>query len=122
MFALLKPTFSLPLRPPPLARRLPSKAERSPTDDVRGRVVSWSSAGTCGFKGTRRGTPFAAQTAAANAIRTVVDQGMQRAEVMIKGPGLGRDAALRAIRRSGILLTFVRDATLGMVGIAQLVE
>ena len=61
--------------------------------DVRGRVVSWSSAGTSGFKGTRRGTPFAAQTAAANAIRTVVDQGMQRAEVMIKGPGLGRDAA-----------------------------
>ncbi|KAF3638265.1 30S ribosomal protein S11, chloroplastic [Capsicum annuum] len=79
--------------------------------DVRGRVVSWSSAGTSGFKGTRRGTPFAAQTAAANAIRTVVDQGMQRAEVMIKGPGLGRDAALRAIRRSGILLTFVRDVT-----------
>nr|YP_010388943.1 ribosomal protein S11 [Limnophila sessiliflora]UPQ44177.1 ribosomal protein S11 [Limnophila sessiliflora] len=79
--------------------------------DVRGRVVSWSSAGTCGFKGTRRGTPFAAQTAAANAIRTVMDQGMQRAEVMIKGPGLGRDAALRAIRRSGILLTFVRDVT-----------
>nr|AMP18872.1 ribosomal protein S11 [Erigeron sp. TM-2016] len=79
--------------------------------DVRGRVVSWSSAGTCGFGGTRRGTPFAAQTAAANAIRAVVDQGMQRAEVMIKGPGLGRDAALRAIRRSGILLTFVRDVT-----------
>nr|YP_009428111.1 ribosomal protein S11 [Echinacanthus lofouensis]YP_009532476.1 ribosomal protein S11 [Echinacanthus longipes]ASV47999.1 ribosomal protein S11 [Echinacanthus lofouensis]AYA72848.1 ribosomal protein S11 [Echinacanthus longipes] len=79
--------------------------------DVRGRVVSWSSAGTCGFKGTRRGTPFAAQTAAANAIRTVVDQGMQRAEVMIKGPGLGRDAALRAIRRSGILFTFIRDVT-----------
>ncbi|OIV92917.1 hypothetical protein TanjilG_32008 [Lupinus angustifolius] len=69
--------------------------------DVRGRVISWSSAGTCGFKGTRRGTPFAAQTAAANAILTVADQGMQRAEVMIKGPGLGRDAALRAIRRSG---------------------
>ncbi|KAI3674062.1 hypothetical protein L2E82_52708 [Cichorium intybus] len=79
--------------------------------DVRGRVVSWSSAGTCGFRGTRRGTPFAAQTAAGNAIRAVVDQGMQRAEVMIKGPGLGRDAALRAIRRSGILLTFVRDVT-----------
>uniref|UniRef100_A0AAU6QBP2 Small ribosomal subunit protein uS11c n=1 Tax=Komaroffia diversifolia TaxID=555468 RepID=A0AAU6QBP2_9MAGN len=79
--------------------------------DIRGRVVSWSSAGTCGFRGTRRGTPFAAQTAAANAIRTVVDQGMQRAEVMIKGPGLGRDAALRAIRRSGILLNFVRDVT-----------
>nr|YP_010535178.1 ribosomal protein S11 [Dischidia australis]YP_010538457.1 ribosomal protein S11 [Dischidia griffithii]QXO87687.1 ribosomal protein S11 [Dischidia parasita]UYA97171.1 ribosomal protein S11 [Dischidia australis]UYC32468.1 ribosomal protein S11 [Dischidia griffithii] len=79
--------------------------------DVRGRVLSWSSAGTCGFKGPRRGTPFAAQTAASNAIRAVVDQGMQRAGVMIKGPGLGRDAALRAIRRSGILLAFVRDVT-----------
>nr|QZJ26097.1 ribosomal protein S11 [Aquilegia yabeana]QZJ26340.1 ribosomal protein S11 [Aquilegia yabeana]QZJ26502.1 ribosomal protein S11 [Aquilegia yabeana]QZJ26664.1 ribosomal protein S11 [Aquilegia yabeana] len=79
--------------------------------DIRGRVVSWSSAGTCGFRGRRRGTPFAAQTAAANAIRTVVDQGMQRAEVMIKGPGLGRDGALRAIRRSGILLSCVRDIT-----------
>ncbi|KAG6382261.1 hypothetical protein SASPL_158061 [Salvia splendens] len=85
--------------------------KRDSVTDVRGRVVSWSSAGTCGFNGTRRGTPFAAQTAAANAIHTVVDQGMQRAEVMIKGPGLGRDAALRAIRRSGILLTFVRDVT-----------
>nr|YP_009166157.1 ribosomal protein S11 [Zanthoxylum piperitum]YP_009307158.1 ribosomal protein S11 [Zanthoxylum bungeanum]YP_009478394.1 ribosomal protein S11 [Zanthoxylum simulans]YP_009917112.1 ribosomal protein S11 [Zanthoxylum armatum]YP_009967893.1 ribosomal protein S11 [Zanthoxylum acanthopodium]YP_010027582.1 ribosomal protein S11 [Zanthoxylum piasezkii]YP_010027756.1 ribosomal protein S11 [Zanthoxylum motuoense]YP_010129131.1 30S ribosomal protein S11 [Zanthoxylum stipitatum]YP_010223567.1 riboso len=79
--------------------------------DVRGRVISWSSAGTCGFRGTRRGTPFAAQTAAGSAIRAVADQGMQRAEVMIKGPGLGRDAALRAIRRSGILLNFVRDVT-----------
>lgn len=79
--------------------------------DVRGRVVSWSSAGTCGFRGKRRGTPFAAQTAAGNAIRTIVDQGMQRAQVMIKGPGPGRDAALRAIRRSGIRLTFVRDVT-----------
>nr|YP_009415251.1 ribosomal protein S11 [Musella lasiocarpa]YP_010219329.1 ribosomal protein S11 [Ensete ventricosum]YP_010219686.1 ribosomal protein S11 [Ensete superbum]YP_010221205.1 ribosomal protein S11 [Ensete glaucum]ASL69897.1 ribosomal protein S11 [Musella lasiocarpa]AYP33001.1 ribosomal protein S11 [Ensete superbum]AYP34319.1 ribosomal protein S11 [Musella lasiocarpa]QBE86344.1 ribosomal protein S11 [Musella lasiocarpa]QXF60561.1 ribosomal protein S11 [Ensete glaucum] len=79
--------------------------------DVRGRVVSWASAGTSGFKGTRRGTPYAAQAAALDAIRTVVGQGMQRAEVMIKGPGLGRDAALRAIRRSGILLSFVRDVT-----------
>lgn len=79
--------------------------------DVRGRVVSWSSSGTCGFRGTKRGTPFAAQTAVGNAIRKVLEQGMQRAEVMIKGPGLGRDAALRAIRRSGILLSFVRDVT-----------
>ncbi|GJR25165.1 RNA polymerase alpha subunit [Tanacetum coccineum] len=79
---------------------VPKQAATKDQNDVRGRVVSWSSAGTCGFRGTRRGTPFAAQTAAANAIRAVVDQGMQRAEVMIKGPGLGRDAALRAIRRS----------------------
>nr|YP_009450058.1 ribosomal protein S11 [Burmannia cryptopetala]ANK36255.1 ribosomal protein S11 [Burmannia cryptopetala] len=79
--------------------------------DVRGRVVSWASAGTSGFKGSRRGTPYAAQTAAFNAIRTVIHQGLQQAGIMIKGPGLGRDAALRAIRRSGILLSFVRDVT-----------
>nr|UDZ61201.1 ribosomal protein S11 [Hydrocleys nymphoides]UDZ61202.1 ribosomal protein S11 [Hydrocleys nymphoides] len=79
--------------------------------DVRGRVVSWSSAGTSGFKGARRGTPFAAQDATQNAIRTLVDQGMQRAEVIIKGPGPGRDGALRAIRRSGLVLSYVRDAT-----------
>ncbi|XP_047260898.1 30S ribosomal protein S11, chloroplastic-like [Capsicum annuum] len=79
--------------------------------DVRGRVVSWSSAGTSGFKGTRRGTPFAAQTTVANAICTVVYQGMQRPKVMLKDPGLGREAALRAIHRSGILLTFIRDVT-----------
>ncbi|PXX90091.1 30S ribosomal protein S11 [Halomonas heilongjiangensis] len=79
--------------------------------DGQGRVISWSSAGTCGFRGPRRGTAFAAQTAARDAIRTVVDQGMRRAKVMIKGPGLGRDAALRAIRRSGIRLSFVRDIT-----------
>nr|YP_009477332.1 ribosomal protein S11 [Pleonotoma albiflora]AVM81861.1 ribosomal protein S11 [Pleonotoma albiflora] len=79
--------------------------------DLWGRVVSWSSAGTCGFKGTRKGTPFAARTATEDAIGPVIDQGMQRAGVMIKGAGLGRDAALKAIRESGILLTFVRDVT-----------
>ncbi|MCD7445850.1 30S ribosomal protein S11, chloroplastic [Datura stramonium] len=61
--------------------------------------------------GTRRGTPFVVQSTTANSICTVVDQGMQRAEVMIKGPGLRRDATLRAIRRSGIPLTFVQDVT-----------
>nr|YP_009339910.1 ribosomal protein S11 [Lobelia jasionoides]YP_009405171.1 ribosomal protein S11 [Lobelia muscoides]APQ39392.1 ribosomal protein S11 [Lobelia jasionoides]ASA37245.1 ribosomal protein S11 [Lobelia muscoides] len=76
--------------------------------DVRGQVVSSSSAGNCGFRGTRKGSPFAAQTTAVTAIRTVV---MQRAAVLIKGPGLGRDAALRAIRKSGIRLTMVRDVT-----------
>nr|YP_009829109.1 ribosomal protein S11 [Danxiaorchis singchiana]QJC59627.1 ribosomal protein S11 [Danxiaorchis singchiana]QKV48087.1 ribosomal protein S11 [Danxiaorchis singchiana] len=79
--------------------------------DVRGRVISWASAGTSGFRGTRKGTPYAAQATTFNAIRTLVDQGMQRVEVMIKGPGLGRDAALRAIRRNGMLLSFVRDVT-----------
>lgn len=79
--------------------------------DVRGQVLSWSSAGACGFKGTRRGTPFAAQTAAENVIRALMDRGMERVEVMISGPGRRRDAALRTIRRSGILLSFVRDVT-----------
>nr|YP_009661387.1 ribosomal protein S11 [Amphilophium dusenianum]YP_009661428.1 ribosomal protein S11 [Amphilophium dusenianum]QCT82642.1 ribosomal protein S11 [Amphilophium dusenianum]QCT82643.1 ribosomal protein S11 [Amphilophium dusenianum] len=79
--------------------------------DLRGRVVSWSSAGTCGFKGTRKGTPFAARTATEDAIGPVIDHGMQRAGVMIKGPGLGRDAALRAIRQSGIRCFFIRDVT-----------
>lgn len=79
--------------------------------DVRGQVVSWASAGTSGFKGRKKGTPFAAQATAINAIRILASQGMQRAEVMIKGPGTGRDAALRAIRRSGILLSFIRDVT-----------
>nr|YP_009436211.1 ribosomal protein S11 [Cyphia banksiana]ATG26389.1 ribosomal protein S11 [Cyphia banksiana] len=76
--------------------------------DVEGRVVSSSSAGNCGFRGPRKGTPFAAQTVAVDAIRPVV---MKQAAVMIKGPGIGRDAALRAIRKSGIRLTFVRDVT-----------
>nr|YP_009000129.1 ribosomal protein S11 [Silene chalcedonica]AGZ18120.1 ribosomal protein S11 [Silene chalcedonica] len=79
--------------------------------DLRGRVVSWASAGTCGFKSKKKGTPFAAQTAAEDALHTVVEQGMHRAEVMIKGPGLGRDGALRTIRQSGIFLSFVRDVT-----------
>nr|YP_009758383.1 ribosomal protein S11 [Vavilovia formosa]QIN90189.1 ribosomal protein S11 [Vavilovia formosa] len=80
--------------------------------DVRGRVVSWSSAGSCGFKGARRGTPFAAQTAAKNAMQTVVEQGMEQAEVRIKGSGgRGRDAALKVISRSKIRVNIIRDVT-----------
>nr|QWW92223.1 ribosomal protein S11 [Acrolejeunea sandvicensis] len=79
--------------------------------DIRGQVVSWSSAGACGFKGARKSTPFAAQTAADNATRLLIDQGLKQAEVMISGPGPGRDTALRAIRRSGVTLSFVRDVT-----------
>ena len=79
--------------------------------DVRGQVISWSSAGACGFKGAKKSTPFAAQTVAENVIRPLIDRGMKQAEVMISGPGPGRDTALRAIRRSGITLSFVRDVT-----------
>nr|YP_009403836.1 ribosomal protein S11 [Legenere valdiviana]ASA35101.1 ribosomal protein S11 [Legenere valdiviana] len=76
--------------------------------DLRGQVVSSSSAGHCGFRGKRKASPFAAETTAETALRTVA---MQRAEVLVKGGGLGRDAALRAISQSGIQLTFLRDVT-----------
>lgn len=79
--------------------------------DVRGQVVSWASAGASGFRSTRKGTPYAAQAAALKAILTVVVRGMKKAEVMIKGTGPGRDAALRAFRRNEIQLSFVRDVT-----------
>nr|QNM40143.1 ribosomal protein S11 [Passiflora contracta] len=79
--------------------------------DVRGRLIYWSSAGTCRFKGPRKGTPFAAKTVAADAIRIAMGQGMQQVKVLIKGPGLGRSAALRAIRDSGIIFNFIRDVT-----------
>nr|YP_010881376.1 ribosomal protein S11 [Moerckia flotoviana]WIA67329.1 ribosomal protein S11 [Moerckia flotoviana] len=79
--------------------------------DIRGQVVSWSSAGVCGFKGARKSTPFAAQTATEKAIRLLIDQGMKQAEVVVSGPGPGRDTALRAIRRSGVILSLVRDVT-----------
>nr|YP_010450242.1 ribosomal protein S11 [Epimedium stellulatum]YP_010450325.1 ribosomal protein S11 [Epimedium franchetii]YP_010450408.1 ribosomal protein S11 [Epimedium stellulatum x Epimedium franchetii]UTU99767.1 ribosomal protein S11 [Epimedium stellulatum]UTU99850.1 ribosomal protein S11 [Epimedium franchetii]UTU99933.1 ribosomal protein S11 [Epimedium stellulatum x Epimedium franchetii]UTV00017.1 ribosomal protein S11 [Epimedium stellulatum] len=79
--------------------------------DIRGRVISWSSAGTCGFRGPRRGTPFAAETASKHAIRKLVDRGIQRAEVRVKGPGLGREAAVRAIGVSGIKFMSIKDLT-----------
>jgi len=79
--------------------------------DVRGQTMSWSSAGSCGFKGAKKSTPFAAQTAAENAISLLIDQGMRQAEVMISGPGPGRDTALRAIKNSGLIISFVRDVT-----------
>nr|YP_010392087.1 ribosomal protein S11 [Cyananthus lobatus]UPX07696.1 ribosomal protein S11 [Cyananthus lobatus] len=76
--------------------------------DIEGRVISSSSAGICGFRSNRKGSPFAAQTVALDAMRIVL---MKRAQVLIKGAGLGRDAALRAIRKRGLRLTFVRDVT-----------
>nr|YP_636497.1 ribosomal protein S11 [Zygnema circumcarinatum]Q32RM9.1 RecName: Full=Small ribosomal subunit protein uS11c; AltName: Full=30S ribosomal protein S11, chloroplastic [Zygnema circumcarinatum]AAX45865.1 ribosomal protein S11 [Zygnema circumcarinatum] len=79
--------------------------------DVRGQVISWSSAGASGFKAAKKSTPFAAQIAAENALRVLIDQGMKQAEVMLSGPGRGRDTALRAIINSGIQLSFVRDVT-----------
>nr|AZN62282.1 ribosomal protein S11 [Echinocodon lobophyllus] len=76
--------------------------------DTQGRVISSSSAGICSFRSKRKGSPFAAQSVALDAMRIVL---MQRAKVLIKGAGLGRDAALRAILKKGVRVTFVRDVT-----------
>ncbi|MEM9272874.1 MAG: 30S ribosomal protein S11 [Cyanobacteria bacterium P01_F01_bin.143] len=79
--------------------------------DSRGDVVSWSSAGASGFKGAKKGTPFAAQTAADSAARKAIDQGMRQLEVMVSGPGAGRETAIRALQAAGLEITLIRDVT-----------
>lgn len=79
--------------------------------DTTGNVVSWSSCGTKGFKGSKKSTPFAAQMAAEDAIRKAKDHGMKAVDVYIKGPGSGRETALRAISSSGMRVTLIRDVT-----------
>jgi small subunit ribosomal protein S11 len=79
--------------------------------DVKGDAVSWSSAGASGFKGAKKGTPFAAQTAADNAARRAMDQGMRQIEVMVSGPGAGRETAIRALQGAGLEITLIRDVT-----------
>ena len=79
--------------------------------DPSGNAVSWSSAGKRGFKGSRKSTPFAAQLAAENAARDAMDNGMRAVEVLVKGPGAGREAALRALQTAGLKVTTIRDVT-----------
>ena len=79
--------------------------------DTRGNTVSWSSAGHSGFKGSRKSTPFAAQVAAENAARRAQDNGMRTVGVYVKGPGSGRESALRAISAAGFKVAFIRDVT-----------
>ncbi len=79
--------------------------------DVAGEVISWSSAGASGFKGAKKGTPFAAQTAAESAARRATDQGMRQIEVMVSGPGAGRETAIRALQGAGLEITLIRDVT-----------
>lgn len=79
--------------------------------DNDGNVVGASTAGRQGFKGSRKSTPFAAQLAAKDAIRQAMDQGMKSAEVRVKGPGVGREAALRALQTDGFTVTMIRDVT-----------
>lgn len=79
--------------------------------DVAGNVVSWASAGTKGFKGSRKSTPFAAQLAAQDAAKKAQDHGMRQLGVHVKGPGAGREAAIRALQASGLKITLIKDVT-----------
>ncbi|AFM27876.1 30S ribosomal protein S11 [Desulfomonile tiedjei] len=79
--------------------------------DPEGNVVAWSSSGTQGFKGSRKSTPFAAQLAAEDAARKAMEQGMRIVEVLIKGPGAGREAALRSLQAAGFQISLIKDVT-----------
>ncbi|WP_057879244.1 MULTISPECIES: 30S ribosomal protein S11 [Levilactobacillus] len=79
--------------------------------DVQGNAIAWSSAGALGFKGSRKSTPFAAQMAAEAAAKSSMEHGVKSVEVAVKGPGSGREAAIRAIQAAGIEITAIRDVT-----------
>lgn len=79
--------------------------------DVHGNAVAWSSAGALGFKGSRKSTPFAAQMAAEAAAKSAMDHGMKTVEVSVKGPGSGREAAIRALQAAGLEVTSIKDVT-----------
>ena len=79
--------------------------------DTAGAVISWASSGTVGFKGTKKGTPFAAQMAAESAARKAMDQGMKRIDVYVRGPGSGRETAIRALQAVGLEVIMIRDCT-----------
>ncbi len=79
--------------------------------DAEGNVVGWSSSGSLGFKGSRKGTPFAAQVAAQNAASQAKDQGVRSVDVLVKGPGAGRESAIRALQSVGIDVKSIKDVT-----------
>ena len=79
--------------------------------DLQGNTISWSSSGSRGFKGSRKSTPFAAQVAAEDAARKAIEHGMREIAVFIKGPGSGRESALRALTAAGFRVTLIRDVT-----------
>ena len=79
--------------------------------DTQGDVISWGSGGTEGFKGSRKGTPFAAQMAAENAAKRAMEHGLKYVDVLLNGPGAGREAALRALQSVGLSISLVRDVT-----------
>nr|YP_009392742.1 ribosomal protein S11 [Bostrychia tenella]ARW61304.1 ribosomal protein S11 [Bostrychia tenella] len=79
--------------------------------DLQGETITWSSAGASGFKGAKKSTPFAAQTAAEQAAKYAIDHGMKQTEVMVNGPGAGRETAIRALQATGIEITLIKDIT-----------
>lgn len=79
--------------------------------DLSGNVVSWSSSGSQGFKGSRKGTPFAAQMAAEGAVKKAMENGMRNVQVYVKGPGSGRESALRSLQQAGLNVSVIRDVT-----------
>jgi small subunit ribosomal protein S11 len=79
--------------------------------DPEGNVIAWGSSGTAGFKGSRKGTPYAAQLAARDAARRAMEHGLRQIEVYVKGPGSGREAAIRSLQSSGLYITSIRDVT-----------
>ena len=79
--------------------------------DMQGNVVAWGSSGSAGFKGSRKGTPYAAQIATRDAAHRAIGDGLRRVAVYVKGPGSGREAAIRALQASGIAVTAIRDVT-----------
>jgi len=79
--------------------------------DPQGQVIAWASAGTVGFKGAKKGTPFAAQQAAESVAKRSMDQGMRQVEVLVKGPGAGRETAIRALQAAGLEINLIKDVT-----------
>lgn len=79
--------------------------------DQKGEVISWASAGTVGFKGTKKGTPFAAQLAAEAAARKSLEHGVRKVDVLVKGPGSGRETAVRALKTVGLDVALIKDVT-----------
>jgi small subunit ribosomal protein S11 len=79
--------------------------------DPEGNVIAWGSSGTAGFKGSRKGTPYAAQLAANDAARKAKEHGLRQIEIYVKGPGSGREAAIRALQSAGLYITGIREVT-----------
>jgi small subunit ribosomal protein S11 len=79
--------------------------------DLSGNVIAWASSGSSGFKGSRKGTPFAAQMAAESAVKKAMEHGLRSVQVYVKGPGSGRESALRSLQATGLNISLIRDVT-----------